>query len=215
MTNADDDSWGYSDGTSAYQDSGEPIYTSSRWESSDASFDYDGIAPDPTANVDYRSAAWHEIAPAFLMVKWNGDVLFTTTTSCFGGASSLSDFFASMSWGCGGSADIVGCSTSCSVLSNVLSGEDALGIGSTFSSIYFKVGESDGAQDTNKDRAYIRTTMAATSVDNPAGLGSFCSSTVSSGCNGHTGSMDAGQSDDGVLRANTSPYTLYIMTGGI
>jgi len=212
ITNADSDSWGFSDGTSAFQDSSEPLYSSSRWESSATSFDNTGGSLNPASNLDYRSQAWHELAPQYMMVKWNGNVLFKTTEGgCFESHASLATFFAAKSWSCGGSESIVTCATTCAVASNMLSGEDAMGMGSTFSNVYFKAGEADGAQDGNKDRAYIRTTNAGANVDNPAGLGSFCSATSTGGCSGNYGSVDAGRSDDGVLRANTSPYTIFIM----
>ncbi len=77
--------------------------------------------------------------------------------------------------------------------------------------LYCKSGEKDGVQDGNKDRAYIRTINANQNVDNPAGLGSFCSSN-SGGCNGNTNSVDVGQSDDGAVAGNTGTYAIYILS---
>ena len=126
---------------------------------------------------------------------------------------SLADFFSTLTWACSGSQTVsASCAAECAVSGNGLSGEDAISLGSAFSTVYFKAGESEGAQDGNKDRAYIRTLQASSNVDNPAGLGSFCSSTDSRYCNGNTNSVDVGRSNDGAVAGNTNSYTIYIQT---
>ena len=213
ITNADSKGWSYGDGSSPYQDQSVPFYPNSRWESSDPLFD-DTPPTDPSTNLDFRSQAWRELKPKYMMIKWQGSVLLTTSSAgCFQDAASLAAFFSQNSWACGGSANVEGCSVGCPCTGHNL-GEDALGYGSTFSAVYFKAGEADGVQDSNKDRAYIRTVVHTSNVDAPMGLGSFCGTTDPASCGGgNYGSFDAGLNNDGAVQANAHIYNIFIQTG--
>ncbi len=157
ITQADSNSWNHQDGTTASQGSG-PHFQLSRWESLSSSLDdtFDTSSDLPySSTTDFRSAAWRELAPEYMMIKWNNQVLFTplySLTSCFNGAESLAAFFGSLDWNCGGSENVQGCSQTCFGSGNGLSGEDALSLGSTFEALYFKSGEKDGVQDGNKKK---------------------------------------------------------------
>ena len=91
---------------------------------------------------------------------------------------------------------------------NTPSGEVSLINGEAVAEIYLKYGERDGAEDGNKDRAYLSTDARGTAtnqVDYPQGLGSFVS------FSGDERSVNVGIHDDGAIAAPAgSSYGIWV-----
>ena len=123
----------------------------------------------------------------------------------------MRDHFARLGWTCGGSADLTGsppCTNACVIArAQVSAGDSALLAGSVRTRLFFKTGEADGAQDDNRDRAYLSTNYR-TNVDSTPGLGSFCSGRF---CTPRTGEVDVNDSSDAITpTAGSEFYGLWI-----
>ncbi|TNF25186.1 MAG: hypothetical protein EP329_23490 [Deltaproteobacteria bacterium] len=180
--------------------------TPNAWESTTATF---GV-PDPTLNADYRGAGFHALTADAVMITHKNAFLLRTDNACLGGAS-LQSRFAALAWTCGGSAVLsgaTGCANACAIAASTpRAGDTALLGGTTRSYLYFKTGEADGAQDNNKDRAYLSTDYR-TNVDEPVGLGAFCSGI---NCTPRTGEADVNDKADAILpTAPTEFYGLWV-----
>jgi hypothetical protein len=176
------------------------------WESPTATFG----ALDPTANGDYRSPAFFRVAGRAVMVTHRNQFLLRTDDACLPGAT-LRDHLAGLGWECGGSQDFSAapaCTHACVIArSTPRAGDTALLNGMARTRLFLKAGEADGAQDVNRDRAYLSTNYRAT-VDAPAGLGAFCSGT---NCTPRQGEADVNDSSDAITpSAGTEFYGLWI-----
>lgn len=178
----------------------------SNWESIVASF---GV-PDPSLNQDFRSVAFHRVPGQALMITYKTQFLLRTTNSCLGGIS-LRDRLAGFGWECSASqsfASAPACTHTCDLAASTpLPGESVLLDGAARSRLFFKAGESDGAQDANKDRSYL-STDSRVNVDFPVGLGAFCSGGF---CTPRQGQADVNLSSDAILPApGTEFYGIWI-----
>ena len=176
-----------------------------RWEGTDVLG-----AMDPGANADYRSAGFHRIQATALMIRHRNQFLLRTNNSCLAGRA-LSDHFANLTWSCGGSAGLganTACANPCAIAeSTVRNGDSALLAGANRSALFFKAGEANGAQDRNKDRAYLSTTYRD-NVDYPTGLGAFCSG---ASCSPRTGEADVNNRSDAIVpTAGSEFYGLWV-----
>lgn len=188
VTNKDGKSWGHASGA---------------WEDTTT---FGSAAID--ANADYKGAAFSKLPAKDLMVGFavegQAHELVALAPSCLP-ETTLAGHFAGLGWSCGGSAALSSgnsCTHACAVTkANANAADLAISEGSAVSHLWLKAGEADGAQDNNKDRAYISGT-GRTNVDAPKGLGSFCSG----GSCSNPGEVDAGQDDDGALAAPADRY---------
>lgn len=130
---------------------------------------------DPAANADFKSAAYANVAGKALLLTYKNAFLLRTDASCLGD-NNLRAKLSGLSWESTGSQDYSSNPASthpCSIAAiSVIAGEKALVNGSNPAALYLKAGEADGAQDGNKDRAYISTSIR-NNVDYPRGLGAF------------------------------------------
>ncbi|MDE0883118.1 MAG: fibrinogen-like YCDxxxxGGGW domain-containing protein, partial [Myxococcota bacterium] len=160
---------------------------------------------DPTSNTDFRSAGFHRIQASALMVRHRNLFLLRTSNTCLPNRS-LSDHFTSLSWSCGGSVSLGGgttCANPCEIVqSTVRAGDTAMMSNAQRGSLFFKAGESDGVQDTNKDRAYLSTSYR-NNVDYPTGLGAFCSGFS---CGPRTGEADVNDRSDAIVPTSGSEF---------
>jgi hypothetical protein len=160
---------------------------------------------DPTANQDYRSAAFHRVAGQALMVTHRNRFLLRTDNACLGN-STLRDRFARLGWTCGGSQDFSSapaCTNACVIAqATPQTGDTALLAGTARTRLFFKAGEADGAQDTNRDRAYLSTNYRD-NVDYPTGLGAFCSG---SSCSPRTGEADVNDRSDAITPSSGAEF---------
>jgi hypothetical protein len=172
------------------------------WESTTATF---GV-PDPTLNQDFRSAAFHSVPGQELLVTFKNAPLLRTTAACLGNKS-LRDKLAPLAWECAGSqtfSPVPPCAHACDIASVSPSAADtALTNGAARTKLFFKAGEADGAQDTNKDRTYLSTDYRP-NVDDPVGLGAFCSG---ASCTPRPGGADVNDFSDAITPS--SPTLFY------
>ncbi len=177
--------------TVANSDAMNWTHSSGNWESK-APFG----APSPTSNADFKSQAFGSLGANEILITWKNKLLLRTQ-NCLAGKN-LADRFAELKWTCGGSASFANhpaCTHPCTLAESKPDGaEKVLTEGKSISRLYLKAGEVDGAQDTNKDRSYLSTSIR-TNVDWPLGLGAFCSG----GCAGKPGQLDMAVRHDGVL----------------
>ena len=150
--------------------------------------------PDPGKDADYKGPGFAHFGASEVRIDFQGNFLLRTG-ACLGGKS-LAGRFSGLSWTCGGSANLSSqpaCSHHCAIVAGAPTNSDpVLSEGKNLTHLYFKAGEADGAQDTNKDRAFL-STNARNHVDEPFGLGSFCSG---SSC-AIKGDVDMGVRNDG------------------
>ncbi|HYO51193.1 fibrinogen-like YCDxxxxGGGW domain-containing protein [Archangium sp.] len=176
------------------------------WESTSASFG----TPDPSLNQDFRSPAFHSVPGQALMITHRNQFLLRTTEQCLGNMT-LRNRFVGLGWECGGSESFVSapaCTHPCDIVASTPRlGDTVLLNGVTRSKLFFKTGEADGAQDTNKDRTYLATNYRD-NVDYPVGLGAFCSGID---CNPRQGQADVNAKSDAITPApGTEFYGLWI-----
>lgn len=131
--------------------------------------------------------------------------MLRTTNTCVG-SQSLRDKLVPLTWQCAGSQSFVGapaCTHPCDIAaSTARAGDTALLNGVTRTKLFFKAGEADGAQDTNKDRSYLSTDYR-NNVDNPVGLGAFCSGVS---CTPRPGQADVNDSSDAITPTNGAQF---------
>ncbi len=168
--------------------------TPNNWESTTATF---GV-PDPALNQDFRSAAFHSVAGQELLVTHHNLFLLRTSATCLGDKT-LRDKLVGLAWECGGSqafgAPYPACTHACDIAAAVAIPTDtALMNNVARTKLFLKTGEADGAQDSNKDRAYLSTEYRP-SVDYPAGLGAFCSGV---NCSPRPGQADVNDLSDAI-----------------
>ncbi|MEZ4409604.1 MAG: MXAN_6577-like cysteine-rich protein [Polyangiales bacterium] len=180
--------------------------TPNAWESTSATFG----TLDPTANADYRSLAFHAVPGRALMVTHRNLFLLATDGACLADRS-LQAALARLDWTCAGSQSFTAhpaCTNACVIASQTpRAGDLALLAGTARARLYLKAGEADGAQDTNRDRAYISTSYRD-NVDYPTGLGAFCSG---ASCNPRTGEADVNDRSDAITpAAGTEFYGLWV-----
>ncbi|MEZ4394712.1 MAG: MXAN_6577-like cysteine-rich protein [Polyangiales bacterium] len=180
--------------------------TPNHWESATATFG----TPDPSVNADFRSAAFHRVAGRALMITHRNQFLLRTDDACLANVT-LRDRLASLDWTCGGSASFAShppCTNPCVIANSVpRAGDGAMLNGVTRARLYLKAGEADGAQDQNRDRAYLSTSYRD-NVDYPTGLGAFCSG---SSCSPRTGDADVNNRSDAITPApGTEFYGVWI-----
>jgi hypothetical protein len=149
---------------------------------------------DLTANADFKSLAWTSVGGKALMLTYKNTFLLRTDGNCLADTS-LRAKLAGLGWDSTGSQDYTShpASTHPCVVAAVtaVSGEKALVHGGNPSRLYLKAGEADGAQDSNKDRAYLSTSIR-TNVDVPRGLGAFNSGACASpNCENDVGGFNA------------------------
>ena len=183
VANGDNVSWSHSGGN---------------WESN-ANFG----APSATDNADFKSQAFALLGGSEIAITWKTNFLLRTKP-CLGGKT-LAARFAELKWTCGGSAAFAGhpaCTNPCALAETKPdAAEKVLTEGKTPTHLYLKAGEADGVQDTNKDRSYLSTSIR-TNVDEPLGLGAFCSG----GCNNNPGQLDMSIRNDGVVNATKDHF---------
>ena len=110
-------------------------------------------------NQDYRSAAFHRVAGRALMVTHCNPSCSRTDDACLGNVT-LRDRFTRPRWTCGGSGDFtsaLACITNACVIAQATPQS-----GDTAAQRHRPPGSSsgrraDGAQDANRDRAYLST----------------------------------------------------------
>ena len=150
--------------------------------------------PAPGTDADYKGPGFAGFGASEVRIDFQGNFLLRTG-ACLGGKS-LTTRLTGLSWSCGGSQNLTShpaCTHNCSIVqASPTSADKVLSEGKNLSRLYFKTGEANGAQDTNKDRAYL-STNARNHVDEPFGLGSFCSG---SSCS-IKGDIDMGVRNDG------------------
>lgn len=179
--------------------------TPNRWESSD-SFG----TLDPNVNADFRSAAFHQVAGTAVMITHRNLFLLRTNNTCLASVT-LKARFAGLGWTCTGSQDLTtapACTNACTIAASTpRTGDTALLNGVARTYLFFKAGEADGAQDTNKDRAYLSTSYRD-NVDYPTGLGAFCSG---SSCSPRTGEADVNDRADAIVpTVGTEFYGIWV-----
>nr|MBK7068621.1 hypothetical protein [Deltaproteobacteria bacterium] len=180
--------------------------TPNAWESATATF---GML-DPSANQDYRSLAFASVAARAVMITHRNLFLLATDDGCLQGRS-LQASLTRLDWTCGGSEVFTrhpDCTHACVIASATpRAGDTALLNGVTRARLYLKAGEADGAQDTNRDRAYLSTSYRD-NVDYPTGLGAFCSG---SSCSPRTGEADVNDRSDAITpSAGSEFYGLWV-----
>jgi hypothetical protein len=180
--------------------------TPNAWESTSLTFG----TLDPTRNEDYRSAAFHSVEGRAIMITHRNQLLLATDDGCLQGRT-LQASLARLGWTCGGSEDFTrhpDCTHSCVIASATpRTGDTALLAGATRARLYLKAGEADGAQDQNRDRAYLSTSYRD-NVDYPTGLGAFCSG---ASCSPRTGEADVNDRSDAITpTAATEFYGIWI-----
>lgn len=165
-----------------------------QWERGYGSF---GSA-EPSQNADYRSEAFHALPADEVRMTHQNQFLLQTQKNCLGGQS-LQARFRDLDWTCSGSEILSGnspCTNACAIRESIARSSDtAMTGGVSRSYLYFKAGEADGAQDTNKDRAYLSTDYRD-NVDYPTGLGAFCSGIH---CTPRVGEADVNDRADAIL----------------
>jgi hypothetical protein len=171
------------------------------WENSTAAF---GI-PDPTLNADFRSLAFHSVVGSDLMITHRNAFLLQSEAGCIKNTT-LRDHFLPLTWSCGGSQSFSSnptCTHPCKIAKAVPNANDKSllnNVARTY--LYFKAGEAEGAQDSNKDRTYISTNYRD-NVDAPVGLGAFCSG---QNCTPRTGETDVNNYSDAITPAVGSEF---------
>ena len=180
--------------------------TPNNWESTTATFG----TLDPSANGDYRSAAFFRVPGRAVMITHRNQFLLRTDDACLPG-STLRDHFARLGWECGGSQDFASfpaCTHACVIARSVpRAGDTALLNGVARTRLFLKSGEADGAQDTNRDRSYFSTNYRP-NVDYPVGLGAFCSGMY---CSPRQGEADVNDLSDAITpSAGTEFYGIWI-----
>jgi hypothetical protein len=176
------------------------------WESTTASFG----TPNPSLNQDFRSPAFHSVPGQALMITHRNQFLLRTSSQCMG-SQTLRARFVGFGWECRGSesfANHPACTHPCDIATATpRAGDTVLLNGVARSKLYFKTGEADGAQDTNKDRTYLSTSYRP-DVDYPVGLGAFCSGVY---CNPRQGQADVNDLSDAITPApGTEFYGIWI-----
>jgi hypothetical protein len=180
--------------------------TPNSWESPTASFG----SPNPDANADFRSPAFHRVAGRAVMITHRNQFLLRTDDACLPNAT-LRDRFTALGWECGGSASFAShpaCTHPCVIARAVpRAGDTALLNGVVRARLYLKAGEADGAQDQNRDRTYLSTDYRD-NVDYPTGLGAFCSG---ANCTPRTGDADVNDRSDAITpSAATEFYGIWV-----
>ena len=172
----------------------------SAWESSNLFGDvYD-------SETDYKGPAWNRVPKSAMMVTFNGELLLRTD-ECKGGQT-MRETFNGLEFNVAHPDQDSTCSPwktcvdddhTCAIAQyNTPSGEVSLINGEAVADLYLKYGERDGAEDGNKDRAYLSTDARGTAtnqVDYPQGLGSFVS------FSGDERTVNVGIHDDGAVAA--------------
>ena len=178
-------------------DEGSWLHThagTNQWERGYGSF---GEA-DPARNEDYRSEAFHALAADEVRMTHQNQFLLQTRKNCLG-SQSLQARFRDLDWTCSGSETLFGnspCTHSCALAESVArSSDSAMTGGVSRSYLYFKAGEADGVQDTNKDRSYLSTDYRD-NVDYPTGLGAYCTGVY---CTPRVGEADVNDRADAIL----------------
>ena len=168
MVSSGGTAWRFSDA------GGNSADSSSAWEN-------DSTFGSATAQDDYKSSIWVDMAKTAIMIKYNG-VLLLTTQACHAGKT-MQQMFADLEFD--SDAQVVSHPTGslggnaaheCGVqFSSPQSGEVALLGSSTRDKLFLKWGEREGVQDTNKDRVYLSTAFRS-HVHYATGLGAYMSS---------------------------------------
>ncbi|MBM65171.1 MAG: hypothetical protein CMH55_02930, partial [Myxococcales bacterium] len=174
------------------------------WES-DRSF---GLL-DSSQNADFRSPAFHRVSGQALMIRHRDQFLLRTVSGCFD--EPLSDYFARLSWSCGASVNLgpnQACANPCAIAEQtVRDGDSAMLEGAPRERLYFKCGERDGVEDSNKDRSYISTSRRP-NVSGISGLGAFCRG---GSCTPRTGDVDVNNYSDAINpTAGSEFYGLWV-----
>jgi len=156
---------------------------------------------DLSANVDFKSPAFANVSGKAILITYKTGFLLRTDGACLGDTN-LRAKFAGLGWDSGGSQDYTSFPASthpCVIAAlTAISGEKALVNGNNPSRLFLKAGEADGAQDSNKDRAYLSTSIR-TNVDVPRGLGAFNSGACSApNCENDVGGFNPDGSDSDI-----------------
>ena len=170
-----------------YGDSGgDSGQASSAWEN--------GIAFGDYTSGDYKSSAWTHMPKNQIMITLNGKHLLTTDTCADG--DTMQQTFNGLFWDATGSMASPSSYHRCKISTRGPVNHDDISLvrGGIPGFLYLKWGEKDGAQDSNKDRAYISTSMRS-SVDAPEGLGAF------SRIAGQSRSVNVGITNDAAIAA--------------
>lgn len=176
------------------------------WQPSTGNWENQSLfgSPDPFANNDHKSAAYHRLDGSELMFWHDGSYLLRSALgSCLDNESvgaMLNSFTGgSNGWECGSGGSLnpgsaVACAHACLVEEVALApGDLALTDGQSVTRLYIKAGESDGSDVNNQDRVYFSTEERG-DIHNVMGLGARCGGF----CLGNGGEADMSESGDGI-----------------
>jgi hypothetical protein len=171
-----DTKWTYGEDTSGNDNSHAP------WENA-------AIFGTIAGTASFKSSLYNHLPANEMLVRKGSKNVLLSSGKCLKGKS-VKGFFSSLHWTCGGSQRFPhSCANACTNDRSVGKFNDnLLNKHGSSTHIYFHAGEANGQQEANEDRSYIVGSSSRPGVDEPSGLGSYCTG----GCAGASGSNNIG-----------------------